>query len=49
MSAGEDNDELIDNLKEAQYIRSELVEQAFELLTVQTITSKNLKRTHIKI
>lgn len=29
MSAGEDNDELIDNLKEAQYIRTELVEQAF--------------------
>ncbi|XP_032074335.1 protein-L-isoaspartate O-methyltransferase domain-containing protein 2 [Thamnophis elegans] len=29
VSAGEDNDELIDNLKEAQYIRSELVEQAF--------------------
>lgn len=29
VSAGEDNDELIDNLKEAQYIRTELVEQAF--------------------
>ncbi|XP_048877727.1 protein-L-isoaspartate O-methyltransferase domain-containing protein 2-like isoform X3 [Brienomyrus brachyistius] len=29
VSAGEDNDELIDNLKEAHYIRSELVEQAF--------------------
>ncbi|KAG7279507.1 hypothetical protein CRUP_035893, partial [Coryphaenoides rupestris] len=29
VSAGEDNDELIDNLKEAQYIRSEAVEQAF--------------------
>ncbi|KAM3839372.1 protein-L-isoaspartate O-methyltransferase domain-containing protein 2 isoform 1-T2 [Vipera latastei] len=29
VSAGEDNDELIDNLKEAQYIRSELVEEAF--------------------
>ena len=29
VSAGEDNDELIDNLKEAQYIRSELVERAF--------------------
>ncbi|XP_039205046.1 protein-L-isoaspartate O-methyltransferase domain-containing protein 2 [Crotalus tigris] len=29
VSAGEDNDELIDHLKEAQYIRSELVEQAF--------------------
>ncbi|XP_051961119.1 protein-L-isoaspartate O-methyltransferase domain-containing protein 2-like isoform X2 [Xyrauchen texanus] len=28
-SAGEDNDELIDNLKEAQYIRSDLVEHAF--------------------
>lgn len=32
MSAGEDNDELIDNLKEAQYIRSELVEQAFRAI-----------------
>ncbi|KAM6976828.1 protein-L-isoaspartate O-methyltransferase domain-containing protein 2a [Aplochiton taeniatus] len=29
VSAGEDNDELIDNLKEAQYIRSALVEHAF--------------------
>uniref|UniRef100_A0A8D1Z6C3 Protein-L-isoaspartate (D-aspartate) O-methyltransferase domain containing 2 n=1 Tax=Sus scrofa TaxID=9823 RepID=A0A8D1Z6C3_PIG len=29
VSAGEDNDELIDNLKEAQYIRTERVEQAF--------------------
>ncbi|KYO30069.1 protein-L-isoaspartate O-methyltransferase domain-containing protein 2 [Alligator mississippiensis] len=29
VSAGEDNDELIDNLKEAQYIRTDLVEQAF--------------------
>lgn len=29
MSAGEDNDELIDHLKAAQYIRSELVERAF--------------------
>ncbi|XP_008939180.1 PREDICTED: protein-L-isoaspartate O-methyltransferase domain-containing protein 2 isoform X2 [Merops nubicus] len=32
VSAGEDNDELIDNLKEAQYIRSELVEQAFRAI-----------------
>lgn len=32
MSAGEDNDELIDNLKEAQYIRTELVEQAFRAI-----------------
>lgn len=32
MSAGEDNDELIDNLKEAQYIRSELVERAFRAI-----------------
>ena len=32
MSAGEDNDELIDNLKEAQYIRSELVESAFRAI-----------------
>ncbi|XP_054433481.1 protein-L-isoaspartate O-methyltransferase domain-containing protein 2 [Pteronotus mesoamericanus] len=29
VSAGEDNDELIDNLKEAQCIRTQLVEQAF--------------------
>ncbi|KAL2097800.1 hypothetical protein ACEWY4_007007 [Coilia grayii] len=29
VSAGEDNDDLIDNLKEAKYIRSEQVEQAF--------------------
>ena len=32
VSAGEDNDELIDNLKEAQYIRTELVEQAFRAI-----------------
>ncbi|XP_046897090.1 protein-L-isoaspartate O-methyltransferase domain-containing protein 2a [Hypomesus transpacificus] len=32
VSAGEDNDELIDNLKEAQYIRSELVESAFRAI-----------------
>lgn len=32
VSAGEDNDELIDNLKEAQYIRSELVERAFRAI-----------------
>lgn len=32
MSAGEDNDELIDNLKEAQYIRTDLVEQAFRAI-----------------
>ncbi|XP_062396300.1 protein-L-isoaspartate O-methyltransferase domain-containing protein 2a [Sardina pilchardus] len=32
VSAGEDNDELIDNLKEAQYIRSELVEEAFRAI-----------------
>ncbi|XP_055748684.1 protein-L-isoaspartate O-methyltransferase domain-containing protein 2-like isoform X1 [Salvelinus fontinalis] len=32
VSAGEDNDELIDNLKEAQYIRSDLVEQAFRAI-----------------
>ncbi|KAJ8257335.1 hypothetical protein GJAV_G00184490 [Gymnothorax javanicus] len=32
VSAGEDNDELIDNLKEAHYIRSELVEQAFRAI-----------------
>lgn len=29
VSAGEDNDDLIDNLKEAYYIRSDLVERAF--------------------
>lgn len=32
MSAGEDNDELIDNLKEAYYIRSDLVERAFRAI-----------------
>lgn len=32
MSAGEDNDDLIDNLKEAQYIRTEKVEQAFRAI-----------------
>lgn len=32
MSAGEDNDELIDNLKEAHYIRSDLVERAFRAI-----------------
>ncbi|KAG3255508.1 hypothetical protein H1C71_042871, partial [Ictidomys tridecemlineatus] len=32
VSAGEDNDELIDNLKGAQYIRTELVEQAFRAM-----------------
>ncbi|CAH2303260.1 -L-isoaspartate O-methyltransferase domain-containing 2 [Pelobates cultripes] len=32
VSAGEDNDELIDNLKEAQYIRSDVVEQAFRAI-----------------
>ncbi|XP_007462281.1 PREDICTED: protein-L-isoaspartate O-methyltransferase domain-containing protein 2 isoform X2 [Lipotes vexillifer] len=32
VSAGEDNDELIDHLKEAQYIRSELVEAAFRAI-----------------
>ncbi|EHB12440.1 Protein-L-isoaspartate O-methyltransferase domain-containing protein 2 [Heterocephalus glaber] len=32
VSAGEDNDELIDNLKEAQYIQTELVEQAFRAI-----------------
>ncbi|XP_036100526.1 protein-L-isoaspartate O-methyltransferase domain-containing protein 2 isoform X3 [Molossus molossus] len=32
VSAGEDNDELIDNLKEAQYIRTEQVEQAFRAI-----------------
>ncbi|RXM35756.1 hypothetical protein EOD39_3906 [Acipenser ruthenus] len=32
VSAGEDNDELIDNLKEAQYIRTERVEQAFRAI-----------------
>uniref|UniRef100_A0A5F9DD62 Protein-L-isoaspartate (D-aspartate) O-methyltransferase domain containing 2 n=1 Tax=Oryctolagus cuniculus TaxID=9986 RepID=A0A5F9DD62_RABIT len=32
VSAGADNDELIDNLKEAQYIRTELVEQAFRAI-----------------
>ncbi|XP_051969893.1 protein-L-isoaspartate O-methyltransferase domain-containing protein 1-like [Xyrauchen texanus] len=32
VSAGEDNDELIDNLKEAQYIRTEHVEQAFRAI-----------------
>ncbi|KAL1021334.1 hypothetical protein UPYG_G00011910 [Umbra pygmaea] len=32
VSAGEDNDELIDNLKEAQYIRSDLVERAFRAI-----------------
>ncbi|XP_071022199.1 protein-L-isoaspartate O-methyltransferase domain-containing protein 2-like [Oncorhynchus clarkii lewisi] len=32
VSAGEDNDELIDNLKEAHYIRSDLVERAFRAI-----------------
>lgn len=32
VSAGEDNDDLIDNLKEAYYIRSDLVEQAFRAI-----------------
>lgn len=32
VSAGEDNDDLIDNLKEAQYIRTEQVEQAFRAI-----------------
>ncbi|MEE6506294.1 hypothetical protein FKM82_007620 [Ascaphus truei] len=32
VSAGEDNDELIDNLKEAQYIRTEAVERAFRAI-----------------
>ncbi|XP_060940708.1 protein-L-isoaspartate O-methyltransferase domain-containing protein 1 [Limanda limanda] len=32
VSAGEDNDDLIDNLKEAQYIRTEKVEQAFRAI-----------------
>ncbi|XP_028849405.1 protein-L-isoaspartate O-methyltransferase domain-containing protein 2 [Denticeps clupeoides] len=32
VSAGEDNDELIDNLKEAHYIRSGLVERAFRAI-----------------
>lgn len=32
VSAGEDNDDLIDNLKEAYYIRSELVERAFRAI-----------------
>ncbi|XP_051515911.1 protein-L-isoaspartate O-methyltransferase domain-containing protein 2-like [Myxocyprinus asiaticus] len=32
VSAGDDNDELIDNLKEAQYIRSDLVEHAFRAI-----------------
>lgn len=32
MSAGEDNDDLVDNLKEAQYIRTEKVEQAFRAI-----------------
>lgn len=32
MSAGEDNDDLIDNLKDAQYIRTREVEQAFRAI-----------------
>lgn len=32
VSAGEDNDDLIDNLKEAHYIRTEVVEQAFRAI-----------------
>uniref|UniRef100_A0A3P8UQ94 Protein-L-isoaspartate (D-aspartate) O-methyltransferase domain containing 2 n=1 Tax=Cynoglossus semilaevis TaxID=244447 RepID=A0A3P8UQ94_CYNSE len=32
VSAGEDNDDLIDNLKEAYYIRSDLVEKAFRAI-----------------
>ncbi|CAB1317358.1 unnamed protein product [Coregonus sp. 'balchen'] len=32
VSAGEDNDDLIDNLKEAQYIRTDHVEQAFRAI-----------------
>ncbi|KAK6303948.1 hypothetical protein J4Q44_G00264020 [Coregonus suidteri] len=32
VSAGEDNDELIDNLKEAHYIHSDLVERAFRAI-----------------
>lgn len=32
VSAGEDNDDLIDNLKEAYYIRSDMVERAFRAI-----------------
>ncbi|XP_051961533.1 protein-L-isoaspartate O-methyltransferase domain-containing protein 2-like [Xyrauchen texanus] len=32
VSAGEDNDELIDNLKEAHYIHSDLIEKAFRAI-----------------
>lgn len=32
VSAGEDNDDLIDNLKEAQYIRTKMVEQVFRAI-----------------
>lgn len=32
VSAGEDNDDLIDNLKEAYYIRTDLVERAFRAI-----------------
>ncbi|XP_029973983.1 protein-L-isoaspartate O-methyltransferase domain-containing protein 2 [Salarias fasciatus] len=32
VSAGEDNDDLVDNLKEAYYIRSDLVERAFRAI-----------------
>lgn len=32
VSAGEDNDDLIDNLKEAQYIRTDKVEQVFRAI-----------------
>ncbi|KAB5586681.1 hypothetical protein PHYPO_G00004420 [Pangasianodon hypophthalmus] len=32
VSAGEDNDDLIDNLKDAQYIRTDKVEQAFRAI-----------------
>lgn len=32
VSAGEDNDDLIDNLKDAYYIRSDLVERAFRAI-----------------
>ncbi|XP_059381042.1 protein-L-isoaspartate O-methyltransferase domain-containing protein 1 [Carassius carassius] len=32
VSAGEDNDDLIDNLKDAQYIRTDRVEQAFRAI-----------------
>lgn len=44
VSAGEDNDDLIDNLKEAQYIRTERVEQAFRAIWIMRLLFGRLMR-----